>query len=125
MMASNLKHDPDAGGMWKPDAPPPPPASGASADPARSAASADPARSGASADPARSAASADGGGVFRVMWGLLAAWSVIVGGLFVAAIGGASGAPQEAAGAAMACAAVVVPYVFLRALDEANRAPRK
>ena len=30
---------------------------------------------------------------------------------------GATGAPQEAAGAAIACAIVVVPYVFTRAIE--------
>lgn len=30
---------------------------------------------------------------------------------------GANGAPQEAAGAAIACAAAVIPYVLARAVD--------
>lgn len=34
---------------------------------------------------------------------------------------GASGAPQEAAGAAIGCLIVIVPYVFARSIDEIIR----
>jgi hypothetical protein len=36
-------------------------------------------------------------------------------------MGGATTAPQEAAGYAMACALAVVPYVFARAVDLASK----
>lgn len=36
-------------------------------------------------------------------------------------MGGATTAPQEAAGYAMACALAVVPYVFARAIDLASK----
>jgi hypothetical protein len=37
--------------------------------------------------------------------------------VFAAAIVGAKGAPQEAAGAAIALCIVVIPYVFTRAIE--------
>lgn len=46
-----------------------------------------------------------------------------VGGGFVGymSVVMASGAPQEAAGAAIGCLIAVVPYVFARAVDELTR----
>lgn len=40
---------------------------------------------------------------------------------FVAAMNNATGAPQQAAGAAMAVACAVIPYVVARAVDELTR----
>lgn len=40
--------------------------------------------------------------------------------VFLLTLGGATTAPQEAAGYAMACALAVVPYVFARAIDLAS-----
>lgn len=40
-----------------------------------------------------------------------------ISSLFLLALGQANGAPQEAAGAAIACAFAVVPYVVLRATE--------
>jgi hypothetical protein len=53
----------------------------------------------------------------RVMWWLCSA-SAIGGGVFgFLAVTGAEGAPQQAAGAAIACAMAVVPYVIARAAE--------
>ena len=53
---------------------------------------------------------------------LVAAGCSVVGGLLgLLTVAVASGAPQEAAGAALACASAVVPYVLARAVDELSR----
>ena len=41
----------------------------------------------------------------------------ILGGIELLALGGAESAPQQAAGAAMACGYAVVPYVLARAIQ--------
>lgn len=43
---------------------------------------------------------------------------IIAGLTLVATMTSSNGAPQEAAGAAIACAVVVIPYVFTRAVTE-------
>ena len=57
----------------------------------------------------------------RFAWGGLAVWAALVGFVAFVGLSTAPGAPQEAAVGAMACTAVIVPYVLLRALDEAGR----
>jgi hypothetical protein len=54
----------------------------------------------------------------HVMWGLSMAASIIgglVGGLGIV---GASGAPQEAAAAAIGCLIAIAPYTFARAVEK-------
>lgn len=61
------------------------------------------------------------GTVVRFFW-LISLVSALAGGLAaIAMISGATGAPQEAAGAAIACVIAIVPYVFARALSELSR----
>jgi hypothetical protein len=43
---------------------------------------------------------------------------IIAGSLFIFTITSSKGAPQEAAGAAMACAVAIIPYVFARAVEK-------
>lgn len=43
---------------------------------------------------------------------------IIAGALFIFTITSSKGAPQEAAGAAMACAVAIIPYVFARAVEK-------
>jgi len=43
---------------------------------------------------------------------------IVAGFLFVMTITSSNGAPQEAAGAAMACAVTIIPYVFARAVEK-------
>ena len=50
----------------------------------------------------------------------LLATFVAVGVLFLT-FSTAKGAPQEASGAALACAIVIIPYVFTRALEGMKR----
>ena len=58
-----------------------------------------------------------------------AIWIVALGGsglgalVFMVTMVGAKSAPQEAAGAGMALALAVIPYVFARACQELLRAP--
>ncbi len=57
-----------------------------------------------------------------IFWGLAGLGSIIGGGfLFFGALNPASGAPQEAAGAAIGIAFAVLPYVFARAADEMRK----
>lgn len=53
----------------------------------------------------------------RFFWGATIACSVLAGFVILLTLVGTRSAPQEAAGYAMACALVVVPYVFARALQ--------
>ena len=59
-------------------------------------------------------------GLLRFAWGVLAAWAALVGVMPMAGLAAAKSAPQESAIGAMSCASVIVPYVLLRALDEAS-----
>ncbi len=59
----------------------------------------------------------------RALWVLTLACSILAALVIAATLAFAKGAPQEAAGYAMACAFAVVPYVFTRAA-EAIAAPR-
>jgi hypothetical protein len=43
---------------------------------------------------------------------------IVAGFLFVVTVSQSNGAPQEAAGAAMACALAIIPYVFARAIEK-------
>jgi hypothetical protein len=54
-------------------------------------------------------------------WGLTMLGSLIGGVVFFFALLTSNGAPQEAAGAALAIGFAVLPYVFARAFDELNR----
>jgi len=57
----------------------------------------------------------------RILWAL-SLLGALAGGLFaVVTIPLASGAPQEAAGAAMACALAIVPYVLARSWEEVSK----
>ena len=53
----------------------------------------------------------------RLMWVLPILGAVAGAGMLALTLTSASGAPQEAAGAAIACAAAVIPYVLARAVD--------
>jgi hypothetical protein len=55
--------------------------------------------------------------VVKISWGITAAATVLAGLAFIAMIGEAGGAPQEAAAAGIALAIVVIPYVFTRCLE--------
>lgn len=48
--------------------------------------------------------------------------SVLAGLVLVASVVGAKGAPQEAAGAAIALCVAVIPYVFTRAIEGIGQA---
>lgn len=50
-------------------------------------------------------------------WVITILATVVAVGVLLLTFGAAKGAPQEAAGAAIACAIVVIPYVFTRALE--------
>jgi hypothetical protein len=54
----------------------------------------------------------------RILWALAALGSVIGALEFLLTNMTATGAPQQAAGSAMAVAWAVLPYVFARAADE-------
>lgn len=43
---------------------------------------------------------------------------LIAGLVLFQTLAGASGAPQEAAGAAIACAIAIIPYVFARSVEK-------
>jgi hypothetical protein len=59
--------------------------------------------------------------VVRLCW-LGALIGALAGGFVgYVAIGAATGAPQEAAGAAMGCLIAMVPYVFARSIHEILR----
>jgi hypothetical protein len=53
----------------------------------------------------------------KICWGVTALATVVSSLLFVSTMGAANGAPQEAAGAAMALAIAVIPYVFTRCFE--------
>ena len=58
----------------------------------------------------------------RQLFWVLAAFGSLIGGVefFIVALG-TKGAPQQAAGAAIAICWAVLPYVFARAIDEVAR----
>jgi hypothetical protein len=53
----------------------------------------------------------------RICWIVTAVGASFALLTLITTVGGASGAPQEAAGAAIAAAIAVIPYVFTRALE--------
>ena len=57
----------------------------------------------------------------QILWALALVGSMIGGLEFVAALQSANGALQQAAGAGMALAWAVLPYVFARSADEIIR----
>jgi hypothetical protein len=57
----------------------------------------------------------------KVLWVVVAIASVLGGLTLFLTVGDANGAPQEAAGAAIAVALAVIPYCFARALSELRR----
>ena len=54
-------------------------------------------------------------GFVGLCWGITVLAACIAGAVLFITFAGANGAPQEAAGAAMAVAICVIPYVFTRA----------
>jgi len=56
-----------------------------------------------------------------VFWALAGLGSLVGGVMFFFALLTSNGAPQQAAGAALALGFAVLPYVFARAFDEMNR----
>jgi hypothetical protein len=52
-----------------------------------------------------------------VFWGISLLASVAGGFVGFVSVVSASGAPQEAAGAAIACLIVIAPYVFARGIE--------
>ncbi len=59
--------------------------------------------------------------VGKFFWGLSLIASVLAAAFGLLTITTASGAPQEAAGAGIACFIAIVPYVFARGVDEISR----
>ena len=59
--------------------------------------------------------------MLRVLWVVTIICAAIGGFFFVSVIKSANGAPQEAAGAAMALCMAVIPYVISRAVSELNK----
>lgn len=57
----------------------------------------------------------------KICWVATLLAAVLAGFLGFVMVRGATGAPQEAAGAAMALAIAVVPYVFTRAIEGLSR----
>jgi hypothetical protein len=55
--------------------------------------------------------------IVKIGWGVTAFAAGISALTFVATVGDANGAPQQAAGSAMALAIAVIPYVFTRCLE--------
>ena len=58
--------------------------------------------------------------LLRFAWGVLAAWAALAGVMTMAGLAAAKSASQKAAIGAISCAPAIVPYVLLRALDEAS-----
>lgn len=61
--------------------------------------------------------------VSRLLWGLTLVVAGLAGLGFLVQMAMAESAPQQAAAGAMACATVVIPYVFARAWDFMLRPP--
>lgn len=57
----------------------------------------------------------------KVLWILTIIFSIIGAVLFAGAMSSANGAPQQAAGAAMALCFAVIPYVISRAVSELKK----
>jgi hypothetical protein len=53
----------------------------------------------------------------KICWGITAFATLPAAICLLATFSGSASAPQEAAGAAMACAIVIIPYVFTRAIE--------
>ena len=53
-----------------------------------------------------------------VMYTICILCCIVSGGIMYFTLTASSGAPQEAAGAAMACAFVIIPYVLARAFEK-------
>lgn len=60
-------------------------------------------------------------GLFTIVIWLGVLIGCAAGGLFFFLALKSEAAPAQAAGAALACAAAVIPYVFARAIDEIGR----
>lgn len=61
----------------------------------------------------------------ELVWILVALASVIAAGILGLTFLGANGAPQQAAGAAVALGVVIIPYCFARALTEIVRSNKE
>ncbi|HPJ36692.1 MAG TPA: hypothetical protein PK358_17785 [Spirochaetota bacterium] len=57
----------------------------------------------------------------KVLWILTIVFSILGALLFVGTIASSNGAPQEAAGSAMALCLAVIPYVLSRAVSEIKK----
>jgi hypothetical protein len=55
--------------------------------------------------------------IAKFFWVVAIVGAILGGILVMATMAGANGAPQEAAGAAMACAFCIIPYVLARASE--------
>lgn len=53
-----------------------------------------------------------------LFWVISLLGAIVGGGMLLIAVTSSNGAPQEAAGAAMACGFAIIPYVFARAVSE-------
>lgn len=53
----------------------------------------------------------------KFFWMMTAGGAILAGLILIASVLLASNAPQQAAGAAIACAVAVIPYVFARAAE--------
>lgn len=59
--------------------------------------------------------------MLKFMWVLTIIFSVLGAIVFVISVTSANGAPQEAAGSAMALCLTVIPYVISRAVSEIKK----
>lgn len=57
----------------------------------------------------------------KFFWGVALLAQLAAGAILLLTVLGAKGAPQEAAGAAMAAVVSIAPYCFARAVDELGR----
>jgi len=57
----------------------------------------------------------------KTLWILTIIFSVLGGLVFVGAVVSSNGAPQEAAGSAMALCLAVIPYVISRSVSEIKK----
>lgn len=64
------------------------------------------------------------GGFMRLVWGVCLLATIFSGVSGFQSISTAGSAPQQAAGAAMGCFYLMLPYVFARSLDEVLGRPR-
>ena len=57
----------------------------------------------------------------KLLWALVLLAELAAGGILALTVSSAQGAPQEAAGAAIAAVVAVAPYCFARAYDELTK----